>query len=216
MNPALTRWRQELAAQAGLTAEIRRELEAHLHDCMAGFQRLGLSAEESFQLACQRIGQPQQLRAEFNKVMNQSSHWNPPLTVAAWAVFMVSFFLPSYTTMSGWQCAILQHTFWPAASQGDFLSIHYELLLLANLVMLASPLLLTQFSRNVRQLQWLHHLTLATAVFVWAFALELLIRGNAAGLRIGYFAWSFSFTLLYVSVRSQLSHWQSQIACKHA
>jgi hypothetical protein len=67
LNAAVNNWRQELAAQAGLTAENRRELETHLRDAIAGFQQRGLSDDESFWLARRRVGQAQQLGEEFVK-----------------------------------------------------------------------------------------------------------------------------------------------------
>ncbi len=67
LNSAIENWRQELAAQASLTSDDRRELEAHLRDAIIGFQQRGLNDEESFWLARRRIGQPQQLGEEFVK-----------------------------------------------------------------------------------------------------------------------------------------------------
>src|SRR5256885_1723670 len=66
LNSAIQNWRQELTAQ-GLTAEARRELETHLHDCVAELQQRGLNAEESFWLARRRVGPPQGLSQEFAK-----------------------------------------------------------------------------------------------------------------------------------------------------
>ena len=68
LNAAIENWRQEMASQANLTAEVRRELETHLHDAIAGFQHRGLNDEESFWLARHRVGQPQKLNEEFMKV----------------------------------------------------------------------------------------------------------------------------------------------------
>lgn len=68
LNTAMENWRNELAAQANLTAEVRRELGTHLRDAITGFQQRGLNDEESFWLACRRVGQPQQLGKEFVKV----------------------------------------------------------------------------------------------------------------------------------------------------
>jgi hypothetical protein len=67
LNADIENWRQELAAQGNLTAEVRRELETHLRDAIAGFQQRGLNNEESFWLACKRVGQPPQLGQEFVK-----------------------------------------------------------------------------------------------------------------------------------------------------
>lgn len=68
LNAAIENWRAELAAQPNLTPEVRRELETHLRDAIAGFQQRGLNDEESFWLTRKRIGQPQQISEEFMKV----------------------------------------------------------------------------------------------------------------------------------------------------
>jgi hypothetical protein len=67
LSGAIEGWRKQLAAQPGLTADNRRELEAHLQDSIATLRRSGLTEEESFLLACRRAGQPQQLAEEFVK-----------------------------------------------------------------------------------------------------------------------------------------------------
>ncbi len=74
LNIALQHWREELAAQASLTAEDRRELEAHLNDTVAELRGRGLSDQEAFWLACRRVGQPEQLAQEFAKD-NPASVW---------------------------------------------------------------------------------------------------------------------------------------------
>jgi hypothetical protein len=56
LTTAIENWRRELASQSNLTADNRRELEAHLRDALADLQRLGLNNEESFWLACRRSG----------------------------------------------------------------------------------------------------------------------------------------------------------------
>ncbi len=72
LNAAVDNWRNELAAQPQLTPDDRRELEKHLADSMAGLRDRGLNDEESFWLATRRIGQPQQLAEEFEKVDPQN------------------------------------------------------------------------------------------------------------------------------------------------
>jgi len=205
LSAVLASWRRELAAQASLTAEVRRELEAHLQDCLAGFRQRGLSGPEAFRLARRRMGELPQVDEEFKKVMNRTSHGGRPLAVAAWAVFVVSFFLPAYGTLHGWQCALLQNLCWPNVLRGDGMAIHYQFLTLANLLMLFSPLWLAQFSQRVRPLKWLHHATLAALLLVWAFVLQLVARQEGAGLRMGCYIWSGSFVLLYLAVRAQLA-----------
>jgi hypothetical protein len=67
LNAAIENWRNELAAQPNLASDDRRELETHLRDAIAEFQRRGLNDEESFWLARRRVGQPPQLGEEFLK-----------------------------------------------------------------------------------------------------------------------------------------------------
>lgn len=216
MNAAVESWREELAAQPGLTAEIRRELEAHLHDCMTAFRRRGLSELESFQMAIRRVGRPKQIGIEFKKAMKTNSRWNRPLTFTAWALYLVSFFLPSYTTMHGWQCALMQGAFWHGTLQGDFLSIHYQVLVLANLLMLASPFLFTKLSKTAQQVQWLHHLTLGASILVWAFVAQLLARQDLTGIKVGCLVWAISFTVLYFAALLQLTARRKETVANHA
>ena len=103
LNAALENWRQELAAQSGLTPEVRRELETHLCDAMAGFQQRGLSDEESFWLARRRVGQPTQLAEEFvkadpAKVWRERVFWMGVafLVVNLWGTILQGF-LQGYT-----------------------------------------------------------------------------------------------------------------------
>jgi len=67
LDAAIASWQQELAAQADLTQEVRRELETHLRDTITELQQRGLNNEESFWLARRRTGKPQQLGEEFAK-----------------------------------------------------------------------------------------------------------------------------------------------------
>ena len=218
MNAAVEGWRDELAAQGGLTAEIRRELEGHLQDCMAGFQKLGLSEFESFQMARQRMGQPKQLGTEFNKAMKTNSPWSRTLIFGAWAIFAVSFFLPALNGARGFSCVLLQPTFWQGALQGDSFSIHYEFLTLANLLMLASPLLFIGFSGNARVLRWVHFTAMAAAMLVCGFVLRLLMSPDVSAkkLEIGCFLWAFSFVLVYMAALFQLQALRKNAAQTHA
>ena len=67
LNAAIESWRSELAAQPNLTPGDRRELETHLRDLISESRRKGLGDEESFRLACKKIGQLRQIGNEFKK-----------------------------------------------------------------------------------------------------------------------------------------------------
>jgi hypothetical protein len=99
LGAAIENWQAELAAQANLTPEVRRELEAHLRDAIAGFQQRGLTEEESFWLARRRVGQPQRLGEEFVKV-DPAGVWRERafwlafglLTLRLWNMLLFSIF----------------------------------------------------------------------------------------------------------------------------
>ena len=92
LNAAIENWRVELAAQPNLTVKVRRELETHLRDAIAGFQQRGLNDEESFWLACKRVGQPPQIGEEFAKA--------DPTAVWRERVFWMTLALLAYSLWS--------------------------------------------------------------------------------------------------------------------
>ena len=128
----------------------------------------------------------------------ERSHWNSPLALIAWAAFVISFFLPSYGEGRGYQCAIMQGSCWSGVMEGNWESIHYELLTLPNLLMLASPLLMFRFGGYARGLRWLRYSTFAASMLVWSF-LILLLAHQDHDLRVGAFVWASSFVLLWAS-----------------
>jgi len=121
-------------------------------------------------------------------------HW--ALAVAAWAGFIVSFFLPAFDQMPGWRAAGLQGIFWQQATQGNWLAVHYILLTLANLAMLVSPYFIIRGAQDVLFIKWLRGLSVAAAVLVLLFPVLLQTIHMARDLRVGYFLWAGSFVLL--------------------
>lgn len=201
LNAAVQSWQQELAAQPELTPEVRRELETHLRDTVVEFQQRGLNDEEAFMQARQQIGQPKQLGEEYMK--SNPSQWNRPIAFAAWAMFVISFFLPSYANGYGYVCAILQTQFWPQALNGESWAIHYELLTLANVLMLVSPWLLFRFCGTASRMKWLRWLTLTATILVWSFVVRFIADGGGAELKVGCYVWSLSFAFLFYATISK-------------
>lgn len=62
----LARWRHELAEQ-GIRAAEANELESHLHEATADFQKRGLNEEEAFWIARHRLGSAPDLAEQFAK-----------------------------------------------------------------------------------------------------------------------------------------------------
>lgn len=68
LSAAIQQWRERLAQSPAIGRANIDELESHLHDSMAALQSKGLSAEEAFLVAVQRIGRADRLEPEFAKV----------------------------------------------------------------------------------------------------------------------------------------------------
>ncbi len=201
LNAAVQTWQQGLAAQPELTPEVRRELETHLCDTVVEFQKHGLNDEEAFLQAHQRIGQPKQLGEEYMKA--NPPQWNRPVAFAAWALFVVSFFLPSYADGYGYACAVIPVYYWSEALRGNSGAIHIELLTLANVLMLVSPWLLFRFCGTVSRMKWMRWLTFVALILVWSFVIRLLVDGGGKELKFGCYVWSFSFALLFYATLSK-------------
>jgi len=129
-----------------------------------------------------------------------SSHWNRSLAVIAWAAFVISFFLPSYAKGRGYQCAMMHGVFWAGAMEGNWLAIHYLLLTLPNLLMLASAYLLLRFGGNSDCPIWLPYTTFAASILVWSFLILLIANQAGRDIRVGAYVWATSFVLLWLSV----------------
>ncbi|MGH7967931.1 MAG: permease prefix domain 1-containing protein, partial [Limisphaerales bacterium] len=67
LSNALLAWRNDLAAQPGIGADDIRELEMHLLESFSALQRRGLSDEEAFAQAWERLGSAGAVGAEFAK-----------------------------------------------------------------------------------------------------------------------------------------------------
>ena len=74
MNDAIFRWRRNLERLPALDAGDTEELESHLLDSIATLRIRGLTLEEAFLVASQRLGPPRQLEREYGK-MNPQGVW---------------------------------------------------------------------------------------------------------------------------------------------
>jgi hypothetical protein len=88
LDAAVKNWKNKLTAQPQLTPDNRRELEKRLADSVADLRGRGLSDEESFWLAKKRIGRPEKIAEEFEK-MNPDRIWREQ---AFWMVIAVLAF----------------------------------------------------------------------------------------------------------------------------
>ncbi len=173
-------------------------------------QERGLSEEKAFLVARKRIGELPLLNREFKR--GEARHWERPFAIAAWTIFAVSFFLPALNQLAGWKTALLHSFFWPQALQGQWPSIHYLLLTFANVLMLASPLLLAWAGRKARFLKAFRWLSLGAAILVWSFIILLFATNNSADLKIGCYLWATSFGLLLLASLLQTATAKAKMA----
>ena len=212
LESALTEWRQRMLAAGIETPVPLDELEAHLLDDIEQQMRSGMDALAAFETTVQRIGQAGPIKMEFKKI--EERRGNRPLVWIAWALFVISLFLPAYVNGSGWACAALsvEAWTWPEVRRGEWLFIHLALLTFANLLMLASPFFPAKFLWNARSLRWLQFSNFAAFTLVWSYFLTLFFCNERQHLRIGCYVWTASFLVLFLSsVRWQKK--QQQYAC---
>lgn len=74
LNQSITQWQRKLASAGPVTQDERDELAEHLKEQVAELQQTGLSEEESFLVASQRLGDARQLTDEIMHA-NPARRW---------------------------------------------------------------------------------------------------------------------------------------------
>jgi hypothetical protein len=197
LEKSISEWRARMEAGGIKAPKVLDELESHLRDDLQARMKLGSVDKEAFEGAVQQIGLAAALRSEFMKA--GVSNWNRPLMYVAWALYAVSFFLPSYNGAPSWRCASLQRWLWQDAMNGNWGSIYYELLTLANMLMLASPILFFRCAAWPRALMWFRRSALVAVLLVWSYIALWLAGADRWSLGIGCYLWATSFVLLLVA-----------------
>jgi hypothetical protein len=200
LERAISNWRGQMLAAGIKSPWPLEELETHLREEIARQVRFGAGNSVAFFSAVAQVGDGASLAGEFMK--NEIRTWPWRVAVAAWSLFVVSFFLPSYGTGLGWACACISATAfsWSDLWSGNSGSIHLASLTLANLLMLASPWMICRGMNRPRLAKWFRYLSLAAMLLVWSFVGRLLLGGDRGDLKIGCFVWATSFALLSFSV----------------
>ena len=68
LEEAIKKWRADCERSDSMSPDTLAELETHLRDSVDRLGRTGLSTEETFLVALHRLGAPDELHVEFNKV----------------------------------------------------------------------------------------------------------------------------------------------------
>ncbi|MBI2928833.1 MAG: hypothetical protein HYY24_24485 [Verrucomicrobia bacterium] len=113
LNRAIAAWKQELAAQPGVSAEDARELQAHLLESLAELKLHGLTEEEAFQIARRRLGSMPGIASEFAKA-NPARIWRERVFWMAVAGLGVSLWFSAsgwlHTSVRNWLFQMLTST----------------------------------------------------------------------------------------------------------
>jgi hypothetical protein len=126
LSAAIENWRQELAAEPNLTPVVRNELETHLRETIADFQKRGLNNGESFWLARRRVGPSQPLGQEFLKA-NPAAVWRERIMWMAIAVLLTFLWAQTVNVASR---AVL-FTLWSSNSPASAPRLFHSLLVQA-------------------------------------------------------------------------------------
>ena len=201
LEQSIADWRKQMLASGIKSPVPLEELESHLREEIERRVKSGMDARDAFGSAFKTIGWPGQIGREFNKI--GQVNWNRHLARTAWALFIVSLLLPAYGNGArGWQCAGLSATAvsWMSGFWGNWMSIHFALLTLANVAMVVSFFWLSFFSHRLSSLKWPRITLFAAFILVWSFIFISIINGGAKDLLVGCYAWTLSFLVLFLSV----------------
>jgi len=214
LEQAIAEWRQQML-DAGIQSSALDELENHLRADIE--RRAGSEADHqrTFAASAGTIGAPPQIAAEFKKISPSGrSRW---LAWTAWIAFLVSFFLPAYSTsaistMSGLSCAMAVLP-WHIEFSGTLpeffevyvLAIHDQLLDFANLFLLVVPVFILFFWGKERSLKRIGRWSLAASIVVGLLLpMSLFLWQDVSDWKIGFYLWIGSFALFYWSLRARL------------
>ena len=192
LDKSIHDWRARMTREGLRDRDLLDELESHLREDIARQTQAGADFQSAIDSSVDRIGPATAIKSEFRKVAMKTL--NLPLVYFTWAIYVISYFVPAFMEGWGWQCAILQKTFWDGAMRGEWGAINYELLTLCNVLMLASPLFLFLGG----SMKWFRILTLAAVILVWVF-LGMLLHDSAKEIKVGAYMWGASFILLHLS-----------------
>jgi hypothetical protein len=81
LEQSIAEWRRQMLDAGIKTPMTLDELENHLREDIRALQSAGKRADQAFELAVARLGRPDPLRMEFNKVKN-TGWW--PVTICSW------------------------------------------------------------------------------------------------------------------------------------
>jgi hypothetical protein len=91
LNKNIEIWKAELTKNSKITLDNINELESHLHDEIQELKLLGLSDEESLLVARKRIGNVEDLKAEFLKVNRGFYFKNSLIPYLKGVLFLLAF-----------------------------------------------------------------------------------------------------------------------------
>lgn len=172
-------------------AEIRQHLEA----MAAAYKELDCTDDEAARCAIQQFGPSKPVARELLTVSRRADRHRigTRLCYAGWCLFLLSLALPVFdllgSTVRGYQCALIVFSpSFPMMSSDSWGLWYYHGLGLANILMLASPVMLALL-KGKRQ-RWIAPLLMGISTA----AITPLLPG--ASWQIGFYVWLASFALV--------------------
>jgi hypothetical protein len=93
LNQAISEWRRRMIAGGFKTTDVLNELESHLHADVDEQVRSGISQQQAFTAAVQRIGESEALKKEFRKVNRHKTWKHTVLKILAAISALIASFL---------------------------------------------------------------------------------------------------------------------------
>src|SRR5580693_4626854 len=99
LEQSIADWRQQMLAAGIKTPVPLEELETHLREEIERQMKSGLPEQEAFDFSVQKVGQPRELKMEFNKVhkTDMNTKLKPLGIIAAFGAIIAGVLLQVFT-----------------------------------------------------------------------------------------------------------------------
>jgi hypothetical protein len=128
LESAIQQWRQRLAGEPSVSSDGLAELEEHLRTSIDDLRSKGLSAQEAYQIAAQRLGEPKAIGTEFQQI-NPAEVWGRRVLWMAIGCLVTQFWSSISSSATQLTFAVLGPNPWDA-NQGQSLNTARNLIMI--------------------------------------------------------------------------------------
>jgi hypothetical protein len=123
LEQSIAEWRRQLAAGGITSSALLDELESHLRDEMERQLLVGATAQDAFAIAVQRIGRPNALKREFDKLRVGRNGWVSDLKRALLAMVCSFATMTAIAVFFGMQLSVQQRVVATVLSAVVFMAV---------------------------------------------------------------------------------------------